>query len=268
MIGALVYALIVKEKKLFSVALTNLIGRGIRWIIGSAIIWYGTVLISWSAITLTMLFSSLCTRKHSVMMKNLIHLMGVLCGLAVALQLILNFSRIASQGAAGPFVWYKENVGREYYYDENLQGKERKKYGYGEKDIFDLQFPQYNSIISYLKERNNEDGVTIAGTYIQYFLDNQQNLKMDALLLDFAEQTSDGDLCKSYRRLRNDKMKYFIVDPNIGSVGMGEGNESLFNRFFAKINAVTKKIEKDGTLSTLARMYKEGYLKLISTNHI
>lgn len=194
--------------------------------------------------------------------------MGVLCGLAVALQLILNFSRIASQGAAGPFVWYKENVGREYYYDENLQGKERKKYGYGEKDIFDLQFPQYNSIISYLKDRNNEDGVTIAGTYIQYFLDNQQNLKMDALLLDFAEQTSDGDLCKSYRRLRNDKMKYFIVDPNIGSVGMGEGNESLFNRFFAKINAVTKKIEKDGTLSTLARMYKEGYLKLISTNHI
>lgn len=49
---------------------------------------------------------------------------------------------------------------------------------------------------------------------------------------------------------------------------MGEGNETLFHRFFAKLNAVDGTIEEDGTLTTLVKMYQLGYLKLLSTNNI
>jgi len=66
-----------------------------------------------------------------------------------------------------------------------------------------------------LKDRANDDGVVVAGTYIQYFLDNHWNLKMDGLLTDFWQKNSDGDICKGYWRLRNDKTKYLIIDPNI-----------------------------------------------------
>ena len=83
------------------------------------------------------------------------------------------------------------------------------------KHVFDLQFPQYNAIITALKHRNNEDGVIVAGTYIQYFLDNQWNLKGDGMLIDFWVQTSDGNLCKTHRRLRDNNIKYLIIDPNI-----------------------------------------------------
>ena len=273
MISACIYALINKEKKLLSISLANLIWWGIRWIIWGGILWYGTVLISWTILTITTFFSSLQMKKESLMWKNLLHLMILLCGLAACFQLFLNFMRIASQGASGPFVWYKENVGKdsEYVLDpvsRQISVAQKKQYRYGEKDIFDLQFPQYNALISYLKERKDEDGVKVAGTYIQYFLHNQKNLQMDGMLTDFAEKISDGDLCKSYRRLKNQHLKYLIIDPNIGSVGMWEGNESLFHRFFAKLSAVNGQIEKDGILSILVRFYQQGYLKLISTNHI
>jgi hypothetical protein len=49
---------------------------------------------------------------------------------------------------------------------------------------------------------------------------------------------------------------------------MGEGNETLFHRFFAKLNAIDGNIEEDGTLTTLVKLYQLGYLKLFSTNNI
>ena len=49
---------------------------------------------------------------------------------------------------------------------------------------------------------------------------------------------------------------------------MGEGNETLFHRFFAKLNAIDGSIEEDGTLTTLVKMYKLGYLRLLSTNNL
>jgi hypothetical protein len=97
--------------------------------------------------------------------------------LGVIIQLFLNFFRISSQGANGPFVWYKGNVGEETQFTDTLEMKKSIAYGYTMKNVFDLQFPQYNAIIHALKERKDEDGVIVAGTYIQYFLDNQRNLK-------------------------------------------------------------------------------------------
>ena len=84
----------------------------------------------------------------------------------------------------------------------------------------------------------------------------------------FREQNSDGNLCKSYQRLRDSNLKYLVIDPNIGTVVMGEGNESLFNRFFAKKDPVTGKIQEDGAISNLVKLRRAGYIKLFSTNNL
>lgn len=150
----------------------------------------------------------------------------------------------------------------------SLQQKETTKVGYGRKDVFDLQFPHYNKFIEYVKDRDDKDGVLIAGTYMAYFLDNQRNIKADGMLDRFREQNSDGNMCKSYQRLVNSNLKYLVIDPNIGTVVMGEGNESLFNKFFAKRDAVTGKITQDGAISNLVKLRKAGYIKLFSTNNL
>lgn len=160
------------------------------------------------------------------------------------------------------------NNGKTIEITTTLQQKEVVTAGYGQKDVFDLQFPHYNKFIDYVKDRKNTDGILIAGTYMQYFLDNQRNIKNDGMLSRFREQNSDGNICKSYQRLKENNLKYLVIDPNIGTVVMGEGNESLFNRFFAKQNPVTKKIEEDGAISNLVKLRKAGYIKLFSTNNL
>lgn len=151
---------------------------------------------------------------------------------------------------------------------DQLQQTEVAQSSYGWKDVFDLQFPHYNKFIDYTADRDNKDGVLIAGTYIQYFLKNQYNLKADGMLDRFREQTSDNNECKSYKRLQNNNIKYLVIDPNIGTVVMGEGNESLFNRFFAKLDPVTKKIQEHGAMSRLVQLRKDGYISLFSTNNL
>lgn len=186
------------------------------------------------------------------------------------IQILFNFLRIASQWASSVFVWYKWNVGQQQIIDDNLQQTDtvKIKYWYTAKNIFNLQFPQYNSIINALADRDNEDGVIIAWTYIQYFLWNQRNIKSDGMLSNFWKKTSDWDLCKTYRRLKKDNTRYLIIDPNIWTVTMWEWNETLFYRFFAKLNWDKTNIEKDGTITTLIRLAQNGYLKLLSTNNL
>jgi len=160
------------------------------------------------------------------------------------------------------------NNGNTVEITDTLQQKNVVKAGYGQKDVFDLQFPHYNKFIDYVKNRSDKDGVLVAGTYLQYFLDNQHNIKLDGMLDRFREQNSDGNMCKSYQRLRNNNLKYLVIDPNIGTVVMGEGNESLFNRFFAKRDPVTGKIQDDGAISNLVKLRKAGYINLFSTNNL
>lgn len=178
--------------------------------------------------------------------------------------------RISSQWANSVFVWYKWNVAKEYTINEKLQQNPNPKveYWYTWKNIFDLQFPQYNPIINALADRNDEDWVIVAWTYIQYFLWNQWNIKWDWMLNDFRKNASDWDLCKTYRRLKNGNTRYLIVDPNIWTVTMWEWNETLFYRFFAKLTPDKSRIEVDGTITTLIRLAQNGYLKLLSTNNL
>ncbi len=225
-------------------------------------------LIVWTIIAVALILKDIYTRstdeKESIMVYILIFLL-VIRG---SIQFLLNFIRISSQGAGGPFLRYKMSNGSSTEITENLEQKTVVKAGYGWKDVFDLQFPHYNVFIDHVKERADTDGVLIAGTYIQYFLDNQRNLKMDGMLNRFREQNSDGDMCKSYHRLRNQNLKYLVIDPNIGTVVMGEGNETLFNRFFAKRDGVSGKIEDDGAISHLVKLWKAGYITLFSTNNL
>ena len=270
LIIALPYAIIKKDKILTSIALTTLIWWWIRWIIWSSILRYGTVLISWTMITIALIWDRILQNDKHENPKILPWVLVIIVWIFFWIQILFNFLRIASQWANSVFVWYKWNVGQEQEIDDNLQqtDKVKIKYWYTAKNIFDLQFPQYNPIINALADRNNDDWVVIAWTYIQYFLGNQWNIKSDWMLSNFWKKTSDWDLCKTYRRLKNDKTRYLIIDPNIGTVTMWEWNETLFYRFFAKLNWDKTNIEKDGTITTLIRLAQNGYLKLISTNNL
>lgn len=120
-----------------------------------------------------------------------------------------------------------------------------------------------------MAQRTNTEGILIAGTYLQYFLHNHHNIRMDGLLNRLWEQFSDYNSCKSYHRLKAQQLKYLVIDPNIGTVGRaGQGNESLFYRFFAKLDPSESSIQTPGAITMLTKFAQEGYLKLIFTNNI
>lgn len=270
---ALPYAIIKKDKLLSSITLTTLIWWWIWWIIWSAILWYWTVLICWSMITLTILWDKLLQKNDNENPKILPQILVILVGIFFWIQIIFNYLRIASQWANSVFVWYKWNIGNEQIIDDQLQQNLKIKYWYTWENIFNLQFPQYNPIIHALANRDKNDWVTVAWTYIQYFLWNQRNVKQDWMLSNFRDKTyrkksSNLDLCKTYWRLKNENTRYFIIDPNIWTVSMWEWNETLFYRFFAKLGANNTKIITDGAITTFIRFYTLGYLKLVSTNNI
>ena len=270
---ALPYAIAKKDKLLTSVTLITLIWWWIWWIIWSAILWYWTVLICWSMITLTILWDKLLQKNDNENPKILPQILVILVGIFFWIQIIFNYLRIASQWANSVFVWYKWNIGNEQIIDDQLQQNLKIKYWYTWENIFNLQFPQYNPIIHALANRDKNDWVTVAWTYIQYFLWNQRNVKQDWMLSNFRDKTyrkksSNLDLCKTYWRLKNENTRYFIIDPNIWTVSMWEWNETLFYRFFAKLNADSSKIVTDGAITTFIRFYTLGYLKLLSTNNI
>lgn len=269
LIISLPYAILKKDKILISASLTTLIWWAIRWIIWSAILWYWTVLISRTMITLSLFWNKLLNKEKEDEQPIIIPWVLLwLTFLIFWIQILFNYMRISSQWAWSVFVWYKWNVWTQQIIDDNLQPQNKTKLWYWRKDIFNLQFPQYNPIINSLANRNNEDWVTIAGTYIQYFLGNQRNIKSDWMLSDFWKNTSDWNLCKTYWRLKNDNTRYLIIDPNIWTVTMWEWNETLFYRFFGKLNKNETEIEMDGTIITLIRLANLGYLNLLSTNNI
>ena len=262
------YAIIKKDKLLTSITLTTLIGWWIWWIIWSSILWYWTALISRTMITLALFWDKILQKKDGTNPKIIPIILIVFVWIFFWIQIVFNFLRIASQWANSVFVWYKWNAGTMQIVNDNLETTSKTKIWYWWKNIFDLQFPQYNPIINALANRDNKDWVIIAWTYIQYFLWNQRNIKWDWMLNNFRKNSSDWDLCKTYRRLKNDNTHYLIIDPNIWTVTMWEWNETLFYRFFGKLNSNKTKVEIDWTIITLIRLAQNGYLKLLSTNNL
>lgn len=269
LIVSCIYAFYNKNVLLKSVSLITIIWWWIWWIIWSAILWYWTALIVWSMLTFVLWWFVVYSRSRKHIFEYIsISLLTTVIVVFWLVQLFFNILRIISQWANSVFVWYKWNVWEARIYNERLELQKKFVYWYGWKNVFDLQFSHYTPIISALANRKNEDWVIVAWTYIQYFLWNQRNVKSDAMLNDFWRKTSDWDLCKTYRRLKNDNKHYIIIDPNIWTVTMGEWNESLFYRFFAKLNKEKDKILVDWALTSLVRLYKMWYVKLLSTNNI
>ena len=219
-------------------------------------------------ITLALFWDKILQKKDGTNPKIIPIILIVFVWIFFWIQIVFNFLRIASQWANSVFVWYKWNAGTMQIVNDNLETTSKTKIWYWWKNIFDLQFPQYNPIINALANRDNKDWVIIAWTYIQYFLWNQRNIKWDWMLNNFRKNSSDWDLCKTYRRLKNDNTRYLIIDPNIWTVTMWEWNETLFYRFFGKLNSNKTKVEIDWTIITLIRLAQNGYLKLLSTNNL
>ena len=272
LIWALLTSLTQLNKKLIFFISAVGCGRIIRWAIAAGIVWYGLGLMIWLLLAVAVFFQDI--NDNPTNNKTTKELGSWILGFMVFLlttQLILNFLRIGSQAGTWPFGRYKASTGREQKIWSSFSDltKTTTTYNFGAKNVFDLQFGQYSPLIEELKNRKDEDGVLIAGTYIQYFLHNQKNITLDGLLSQLREQMSDYNSCKTYHRLKNNHIKYLVIDPNIGTVWrVWAGNESLFHRFFAKLDSTESKIQTHGALTMLARFAQDGYLKLFFTNNI
>ncbi len=263
----LLYWYIKNNKTLISISSIWILWRAIWWIIGWWILWYGLWLVIWTILSSIIYINELIHDSKKESDKNLLYFFLIIFAIRWIIQIFFNFIRISSQGTGGPFSWYKMNTGKSMELDENLQQKTSIVNSYTRKDVFDLQFPYYNKFIEQVKWRKDTDGVLIAWTYIQYFLHNQKNIVSDGMVGWLREDMSDNDSCKSSIRLKKKNIKYIVIDPNIWTVGMGEGNETLFHRFFAKLDS-NQKIESHGAISMLIKMNQDWFIKLINTNNL
>jgi hypothetical protein len=264
----LIYGIISRRKKLAIISLITLGAWGVWWVVASGIVWYSLSIIIWTILGSLTLMYYLFDRFDE---ESELHVIGwyILASLGfvfIIIQFILNFTRIASQGGGGPFLRYKSNVGMVTKTDENLQTTQVQKIGYTSHDVFDLQFPHYNAILRTVNTRGKDEGVIIAGTYIQYFIDNQRNISADGFLNDFRKNASDNNVCNTYNRLRDKKMKYIVIDPNIASVAVGN-NSTLIDRFLWVIDAQGHLVQQ-GTLTMLQSLVQQKYLSYLSSNNI
>jgi hypothetical protein len=79
--------------------------------------------------------------------------------------------------------------------------------------------------------------------------------------------TSDEDVCASYLRLTDKNLKYIVIDPNIATVVMGQGNSSLFHRFLVKTDTSGKRLN-NGVMAQLAEMHMAGYVELVHSSNL
>ena len=92
--------------------------------------------------------------------------------------------RIASQTVrtGEMFQWYRMNAGIRETFNERLVAVGRATSAYGQKDVFDRQFGHYNSYITAANESADDEGSWIAGTYVRYFIENQNKVKYDQFI--------------------------------------------------------------------------------------
>lgn len=269
---AIIYGLIYKSRIVRAINLIALIG----WLLWIAvwwwIVWYGIGLITRTIMWFIVFVHDLYVPADSKNSHGINHtLFYTFIGLFVifwVIQLALNFVRIASQWWWGPFLQYKYSNGQELQIDENLQQKVDVKFPYRWTDILNLQFPHYKKVTDQINNQTGSEINLIAWTYAQYWINNQARLYGDWFLGALWKWFSDRDECKSYLRLKDQGMKYMIIDPNIASIIMWWWNSSLMDRFFAKIDPTNGKIVTDGTLSMISKLINKGYLKLYASNNL
>ena len=266
----LLYGIISRKRQLAIISLVTLGAWATWWIVGSWIIWYSLWLIVWTILGIVAYFYYMYRsfgKNTSRFDAVCLYLLGGLFLLFSFIQLGLNFVRIASQGWNWPFVWYKWNVWEKYVIDKELNGEQKQVLWYSAKDVFNLQFPHYNGILTKVNAREKGEWVVVAWTYLQYFINNQSNVSSDGFLTEFWKNASDNNVCNTYKRLIDKKTKYFLVDPNIASVVMGGWNSTLLDRFFAVL-WWNDTILQHWALTMLQALVQGGYVELVSTNSL
>ena len=262
-----IYGIWTRNRLLWTVNLTAIIWR-LFWIaIWWAIVWYGIGLITWTILWFVLYINALKSDEESDY-----NIYQILVGVIVILwlfQLALNFIRISSQWGSGPFVQYKFANGQTIDVDENLQQTAKSKFPYRRQDVYNLQFPHYNKVIDEINNTREQDKVDlIAGTYAQYWVKDQRQIYGDGLLEWLWNKFSDRDVCKSYLRLKNEKFRYLVIDPNIISIVMGGWNSTLMDRFFAKTDPISGKVIEDGTMSMIWKLINQWYLSMFYSNNL
>lgn len=233
----LIYGIWTREKKLTIISLITLGAWAVWWVVASGIVWYSLGLIVWTILgSSAFLYYLMTGKRHTdTQIISLYIIVGI--GLVMAVfQLALNYTRIASQGGGGPFMWYRSHVGTVTEIDDMLTQTQVTKVGYNAKDVFDMQFSHYNAPLKDINGRKKGEGVVVAGTYMQYFIDDQNNVSADGFLSDFWKNSSDNNVCNTYLRLADQKKKYIVIDPNIASIVQGAANSTLLDRFLGVID--------------------------------
>lgn len=263
----LIYGIWSRNRLLWAVNLTAIIWR-LLWIaIWWGIVWYGIWLITWTILAFVLYINALKSDEESDY-----NIYQIFVGIIVILgmfQLVLNFVRISSQWWAGPFVQYKFANGQIIDVNSNLQQTAKSKFPYRWDDVYNLQFPHYTKIIQEINSTKELDKVDlIAGTYAQYWVEDQTQIFADGLLSQLWVKLSDRDVCKSYLRLKDEKFRYLVIDPNIISIVMWWWNSSLIDRFFAKIDPITGKVIEDGTMSMIGKLVNQWYVSMYYSNNL
>ncbi len=270
----LLYWLFVYDRFLIWISFVTLFLWVLWFFIWWWILWYWLGLIVWSIIAFIVFVHRLAQDSEEDNIFRWTFMIFIWIFLVMWLfMLVLNFFRISTQGGSGPFMWYKQSVGMQEDYENILSGQGSQVWQdlvipYTAEDVFDLQFGHYKDFLDAVNDRPEDEWVYIAGTYARYFVENQRNIRYDQFLTWLWEKFSDEDVCNSYLRLKDQWMNYIAIDPNIWTVIMGDGNISLFHRFFAEVDENENEIKNHWAISMLSKMVNEWYAKYLSSNNI
>lgn len=263
------YWTITRNKQLTQFSVITLWSWAMWWVVWSAILWYSLWLIVWTILWVVVFVYNIL-HKHNKKDEFQTILIYSFIGLLLCwacIQLTLNLLRISSQWSWWPFSWYKSNVWEKYIFNDQLLADKSVKIWFNANDVLDLQFPHYKWVITKLNTRGDDEWIVIAWTYLQYFINDQSTIQSDWFLSLFWENISDNNVCNSYLRLKDQKKKYIVIDPNIASVVMWDWNKSLFDRFYAVVTADWK-LQQHGTLTMLQALSQQWYMKLFGTNNL
>jgi len=264
---SLIYSIFTRNKILFAISSASVFWYIVWWFVWSAILWYGIWIVIWSILVNVIFFYYLIRDLWKY--RFFWYVVVLLYSIFFFWQLFLNFVRISSQGGWWPFVWYKENNGYEQFFSEYLQPGKELVFPYKRKNVFNLQFPHYNKLLSVANFTWRDYNIFLAWTYARYFIKNQKGVIYDQMLGSLWKWMSDWDVCKTYLRIFKDKkIKYIAIDPNIWTVVMGWWNKTLFDRFFGNINLDTWSLQWWGVLTFLGKLYESGYVKYFYSNNI
>jgi len=225
-------------KILFAFSFSTLVGWTIWYFVASGIVWYDIGGIIW--LIITTIFYTNRLKDNNLLIYSLYFVISV--------WIFLNLIRIASQWGWEVQTWYKSSIWQTINYkiwqDGNLKQEKDLIIPYKSDNVFNLQFNAYHKPIKAINDRNKNQTAIIWGTYMRYFIKNQNRIKNDQFLDYLWRLWSDGNVHKFYERLKDQWITDIVLDPNIASVVQWKWNESLWYKYYGKTDANWNIIEE------------------------